>query len=452
MAFDARNPFGQRLNLGGVPIAVHASYWLTALAIGLMVRPHSLVAWFVSVTATLAVHEWAHVRAYRAFGHRPRVWLYFLGGATSIESTAKMKVRQLVAAHLAGPAANLAVAALAFCARRIVGAQPALDELLALNAIWGLANLIPIAPLDGNKLLSALLWPRLSAHARTISMVISLVVGVTLYVPLLTVPWPIPGFLIVTMCLCTTLSSLFQIQRAVADRPLEAKLVEAHKLFATPDGAIEVQRVARELVAQARSTSMRGRCKELLAWSHLALDQIDSVERVLQTLPPEYEADPFLEGRLLLKQKSLVRAEALLAEAFRRRPSDHRAAIWVNALLFQRRLNDAAKLATSEHAGPQTFAQLMSPLFHAKRYEEARAVGERWFAVEKKPLVAFNLGCTLARLSRPNEAVSWLSRAVEAGWRDLVQLDEDSDLEPLRKLPAFAQVRAQLTSLGRTVG
>jgi hypothetical protein len=137
-----------------------------------------------------------------------------------------------------------------------------------------------------------------------------------------------------------------------------------------------------------------------------------------------------------------------LRDAFDAAPSDRTAAWLASALLLLGRLDEATQLLDDPVAGPEAFRQLMAALFYAARYPEAARVGERSWAMKEDPLTAFNLACTWARLAQPETALGWLSRALDAGWRDLHGLDDDPDLAPLRVRPEWAPLRARLTSLG----
>lgn len=61
------------------------------------------------------------------------------------------------------------------------------------------------------------------------------------------------------------------------------------------------------------------------------------------------------------------------------------------------------------------------------------------------PLVAYNLACALARSGEKKKALAALSRSVTAGFRDVKQLTEDSDLASLRDEPAFREVVATMS-------
>ena len=158
--------------------------------------------------------------------------------------------------------------------------------------------------------------------------------------------------------------------------------------------------------------------------------------------------DDLREGIEELKRSRPATALHSLRDAFDAAPSDRAAAWYASALLDLGRLDEATKLLDDPVAGPELFSPLMAALFYAARYSEAARVGERSWAMKEDARTAFNLACTYARLAQPETALGWLSRALDAGWRDLSGLDEDPDLAPLRVRPEWAPLRARLTSLG----
>jgi predicted Zn-dependent protease len=56
----------------------------------------------------------------------------------------------------------------------------------------------------------------------------------------------------------------------------------------------------------------------------------------------------------------------------------------------------------------------------------------------------YNLACSLALVKRKAEAMRALKHAVELGYRDFDWMQQDPDLEGLKKHPAFLSLLAQL--------
>jgi len=68
----------------------------------------------------------------------------------------------------------------------------------------------------------------------------------------------------------------------------------------------------------------------------------------------------------------------------------------------------------------------------------------------ERPEPPYNIACAYAQLGDAKQALSWLDRAVVAGFDDVAHVDNDADLDPLRSAPAFAELMAQ--RFGRAVG
>lgn len=71
-----------------------------------------------------------------------------------------------------------------------------------------------------------------------------------------------------------------------------------------------------------------------------------------------------------------------------------------------------------------------------------------WFmkALSKDPkdcLVDYNLACLSARQKHPEEALAWLRKALEKGYRNEKELRSDRDLEPLRDLSDYKALMHQ---------
>ena len=124
-------------------------YWLVAGA--------TAVLFFGSVLA----HELSHALVARRFGLKVEgITLFIFGGATTLDGESHSPRDEALIA-LAGPASSLAIGA-AFLGLDLVVRQPQLGALLGwlgvINIALGAFNLIPGFPMDGGRVLRALLW------------------------------------------------------------------------------------------------------------------------------------------------------------------------------------------------------------------------------------------------------------------------------------------------------
>lgn len=128
-----------------------ASYWTMAVVV------------VVGLAVSLILHEMAHSLVGRAFGLSvDRITLFMFGGVAELRQEPTAPRAELLMA-LAGPALSLVLAvgfgALATAAKdtgpEIVGS---LSYLATLNLVLAVFNLVPAFPMDGGRVLRALLW------------------------------------------------------------------------------------------------------------------------------------------------------------------------------------------------------------------------------------------------------------------------------------------------------
>ncbi|MFY9913973.1 MAG: site-2 protease family protein [Nocardioidaceae bacterium] len=187
----ARNetPFGVGIPLGhwhGVPVRAHWSV-LVALALFAYVLATSTlptakpgqptagywVAGAVTATVlfvTLLVHELAHAITARHYGVGVRtISLWMLGGLTELDSEPSTPRADGIVA-LSGPLASLGLGVFFAVLSGAVGGSglvaTSLAWLAGVSVLLALFNLLPGAPLDGGRVLSALLWWRSHDRAR----------------------------------------------------------------------------------------------------------------------------------------------------------------------------------------------------------------------------------------------------------------------------------------------
>jgi len=162
----------------GIQLAVHYSFflllayvawdgWLTAGWPGALFRVALVVAFFVCVV----LHEVGHCFVARRNGIRvPRILLMPIGGMAEFESIPRQP-RTEIAMALAGPAVNFALVALLwwfvdFSAETEATVLPQtlggfINQLFLANLVMGTFNLLPVFPMDGGRVLRALLAMRL---------------------------------------------------------------------------------------------------------------------------------------------------------------------------------------------------------------------------------------------------------------------------------------------------
>jgi Zn-dependent protease/CBS domain-containing protein len=136
------------------------------------------VLFMVILFACVLAHEFGHILAARRYGIRtPEVTLWPIGGVASLERIPDKPREELVVA-LAGPAVNVVIAAIlifGFGASLSESTTAELDDptanlaarVAAANIVLVLFNLIPAFPMDGGRVLRALLAMRTSYNEAT---------------------------------------------------------------------------------------------------------------------------------------------------------------------------------------------------------------------------------------------------------------------------------------------
>jgi Zn-dependent protease len=125
----------------------------------------------LALFACILLHEFGHILMAGRFGVRtPDVILLPIGGVARLERIPDEPRQELLIA-LAGPAVTLAIAVILFLVLRLTGSdaqvtelserQPFLAQLATVNLYLLLFNLIPAFPMDGGRVLRALLASRL---------------------------------------------------------------------------------------------------------------------------------------------------------------------------------------------------------------------------------------------------------------------------------------------------
>lgn len=161
--------------LAGADVLVSSSWFLIAGLIAVAVAPRvdevapglgalkylAGLAFAVVLYGSVLLHEASHAFAARHYGYPvSAITLHFLGGATSIDGEAKKPHEELVIA-VVGPVTSLLVGGAALWAHAL---HPhglwllVADGLAWANLLVGALNLVPGLPLDGGRVLKALVW------------------------------------------------------------------------------------------------------------------------------------------------------------------------------------------------------------------------------------------------------------------------------------------------------
>lgn len=195
---------------GGTEVRVHVTFgllllwiWFVSYREGGTAAAWEGVLYILAVFACVVLHEFGHVIAARRYGIRtPDITLLPIGGLARLERMPDKPGQEFVIA-IAGPLVNVAIAAIIIAA---LGFSVGLDQmteienpqvnffarLAGVNVFLVLFNLIPAFPMDGGRVLRAVLavwmpWGRATEIAATIGQGLAFVFGFIglIYNPLL---------------------------------------------------------------------------------------------------------------------------------------------------------------------------------------------------------------------------------------------------------------------------
>jgi Zn-dependent protease/CBS domain-containing protein len=162
-------------DVGGTAVRIHPTFflllaWVAAIywLQGGAEAAFEGILYITTLFACVVLHEFGHILAARRYGIRtPYVTLLPIGGVASMERMPETPSQEIVVA-LAGPVVNLAIAIMLFL---VLGARFDLSQLVQLeqaqstllgrvaaaNVALFVFNLIPAFPMDGGRVLRALL-------------------------------------------------------------------------------------------------------------------------------------------------------------------------------------------------------------------------------------------------------------------------------------------------------
>jgi Zn-dependent protease len=158
----------------GIPVYV-SPYWFIIAGVFIVIYANDLAdtlqgtttryvvaaAFVVLLYLSVLIHELSHCVVARGFGLPVRrILLYPLGGVSEIEREAPTPAREF-AVSAAGPALSLVLGAIGWGLTRVAPdgvTGVIIRQLMVANIIVGLFNLLPGLPLDGGRMLRAVIW------------------------------------------------------------------------------------------------------------------------------------------------------------------------------------------------------------------------------------------------------------------------------------------------------
>jgi len=173
--------------IAGIVVYVHATFLLLPAWVALEEYDRGLGAvlgallYIVALFAVVVLHELGHALTARRFGIVTRdIILLPIGGVARLERMPRQPRQELIVA-LAGPAVNVVLAALLYAIVWASGGAPVGDpyaigapfsaraflmQLVLVNVSLAVFNLLPAFPMDGGRVLRAVMAMRMGSYAR----------------------------------------------------------------------------------------------------------------------------------------------------------------------------------------------------------------------------------------------------------------------------------------------
>ena len=161
--------------IGGVDVLVRSSWLLVAALIAVLLAPRveevhaglgglryvAGLAFAVLLYLSVLLHEMSHALMAKRYGLPVRsITLHFLGGVTEIDGEPDTPRKEFVVS-VVGPLTSIAVGAACFGLWLVTPGdllRMAVGGLAGANLVIGVLNLVPGLPLDGGRVLRAVVW------------------------------------------------------------------------------------------------------------------------------------------------------------------------------------------------------------------------------------------------------------------------------------------------------
>ncbi len=189
--------------IAGIDVFVHPTFLILVTWVGLshylahgdLSEALAGIGFILALFGIVVLHELGHALTARRFGIRTRdITLLPIGGVARLERIPEVPSQELLVA-VAGPMVNVAIAAAIFLLLRILGQGIApfdqamrtgggfLQQMLWVNVSLVVFNMIPAFPMDGGRVLRALLamrfnYVRATQTAAAVGQAIAIVFGV----------------------------------------------------------------------------------------------------------------------------------------------------------------------------------------------------------------------------------------------------------------------------------
>jgi Zn-dependent protease len=436
------------MKISGIPVKIEASFLLVLLMA--MTRGSDLslmIEWGLVVFFSILIHELGHAFAGRGFGLEPQISLYAMGGLTSwTGKRIEISPSQSIRISLAGPLSGLLLGGLVYLLAPLYHGDSYLiaviiSDLLWVNIAWSLFSLLPILPMDGGHIAESLeKWWR-GKPDNLIATMLSAVAAAAVCAWAFVAGYSWIAFL-TAWFLWSNVSQLISRLRQRLDQPLQERLDIAWEKI-EPGNGRPLIRLSEEILARAKTSEVRRQALELAFYGYNFEKEFDEAQQRLNQYRAVFGASAYLEGYLLYNKGEYESASKKLEGAFDKNNSLRNGWLLLRALVKANRPQQVLALAAHpvfEKNASYYCLVLQNLAFEDRLFGLAAELGQQCFDQTKDPTIAYNIGCAFAMQDQLQEALQWLTRAVQGGFKDRTLIESDADLAEVRKLPEFERL------------
>jgi len=197
----------------------------------------------------------------------------------------------------------------------------------------------------------------------------------------------------------------------------------------------------REIVPKIGSPAQRAVALELSAWAFLLAGDPTRADSTAAQMRPTHDPSAILAA-LIAARRDRAQEALDATEDMHEQEAARMIALWARTVL-----GDADAVVEELDDDEADLGSLLdAAVFHAEHFEQAAALGEALFERFGDSNDAYNTACSLSRAGRPDEALRWLERAIDAGYVDLDHLEADEDLATARARPGYPKLAERLRS------
>jgi Zn-dependent protease len=181
-----------RFSIFGIPVEIQTWFWITMAALGYVTFNNStdgqtlllcMSLFILAGLLSMLVHELGHALAGIYFRAKPYIVLQSFGGYAAFPNSQFTRTQSFLVTA-AGPAIQFLLGALSYAILIYLPEEKEMfllffQVLTVISILWAILNLIPVFPLDGGRMMFALMGPRREKAAWWISMVCGTIVGIS---------------------------------------------------------------------------------------------------------------------------------------------------------------------------------------------------------------------------------------------------------------------------------